>query len=93
MSSDSEFIGPAVQVYVERPAFGGLFQDVYLRKAGGRDYLVGKIRTFGSDLRDGLETWCDLEHVQMWIKFPDLEAALRYRDAMDEEEEKRRWQS
>jgi hypothetical protein len=93
MPSDGDFIGSAVQMYVAGSARGGLFQDVYLRKFGGRDYLVGKLRTFGNDSRDGLETWSALEAVSMWIKFPDLEAMLRYKNAMDEEEERRRWQS
>jgi hypothetical protein len=96
MTSDGTFIGPAVQVIAPEPARTGLLQDVYLRQMGGRDFLVGKLIAFCSDQRDGLETWCALDHTLMCIHFPDVDAALKYRDERNEEiaqeeRKQRRW--
>jgi hypothetical protein len=93
ISPDGDFVAAAAQMYVSSAAPGTVFQDIYLRKFAGRDYLVGKVRTFKDDGRDGLETWCNIEAVSMWIKFPDIESARRFIDNWEDEREKHRWQS
>jgi hypothetical protein len=77
--NDETFVGPVVQIFMKPPANGGMYQNVYLRQLAGRDFLVGTLAPFDTaDQRSGNETWCSLDHVQMLIHFPDIEAARQY---------------
>lgn len=77
--AEDTFIAPVVQVFIERPANGGMYENVHLRQFAGRNFLVGTLAPQNpADPRAGLETWCALDHVQMLIKFPDLKSAQQY---------------
>jgi hypothetical protein len=97
MPDDGVFIGPCVQIYMKRPAKGGMYENVYLRQLGGRDFLAGKLAPIdASDRRAGLEVWCAVEHVQMLIHFPDVAAAQDYwlgymRETQARKAKKRSW--
>jgi hypothetical protein len=69
-----------------------MLEDVYLRRLGGRDFVVGKLAPRDpSDQRAGREVWCAMDHVQMMIHFPDLATAQRYYDASIRRKNAKSW--
>lgn len=55
MASDDIFIGSVVQVLAREPSRGGMLEDVYLRRLGDHEFIVGKLADDGSsqDARTG----------------------------------------
>jgi len=80
MASDDIFIGPVVQVLAKNPGRGGMLEDVYLRRLGDHEFIVGKLADDGSgpDPRTGLTFWFAMDEVVMLTEFPDLERARNY---------------
>lgn len=77
MSQDEVFAGKVVQIYVEKPANGGMFENVRTESLGGRDFFVGTLCSHPSwsDSRAGLTYWIAVDAVQMLAIYPDLETA------------------
>jgi hypothetical protein len=74
------FIGPVVYVLAKKPSRGGMLEDVYLRRLGNQEFIVGKLADDGSDSDSqvGLTFWFAMNEVVMLTEYPDLERARNY---------------
>jgi hypothetical protein len=80
MSTDNQFAGKLLQIFVAEPACGGTFENVRIDRVGGHEFLVGTLiaHPYRPDLRVGLPFWIPIDAVQMIVEFPDLDSVLKY---------------